>query len=323
MIKNHHKILAVILVAQLVVGVVVFWPRPSTAGQRDPLFPDLTAEDVTTVTIEGEQGNRIALERVTGNWVLADADQYPAQGETVDAFLEKLLSLTTGRLVTNSETSHRRLQVAADDFSRRVDFEADDGQKHTVFVGSSPQYGSVHFRMEGQNETYLTSQLTTWDVNASTSAWIDTNYQSVAQADVTRFTLTNENGTFVFEKGNDDVWSMVEPAITEDEGVLNETQVDSVLRRAATITMKRPLRKQEEASYGMESPNAEVTLETADGTVTLRVGAKDEEDASYVVKSSESDYYVQVAATSIAALVENDRGAFIVEPTPESESDSS
>ena len=323
MIRNHHKILAAVLVAQIALTVVVFWPRPSTAGQREPVFPDLTAQDVTAVTIEDEQGNRTALERVAGNWVLPDADQYPAEGDTVDAFLDKFLSLTTGRLVTERETSHKRLRVAADEFARRVDLETGDGEMHTVYIGSSPQYGSVHFRLGGQSDTYLTSQVTTWDINASESSWIDTSYQSVTQDEVTRMTLENENGTFIFERSDDGAWTMVEPAIAEDEGLLNETQVESVLRRAATISMRRPLGKEEDARYGMDSPSAQVALETSGGTVTLVVGAKDEDDASYVVKSSQSDYYVDVAATTVAALVENDRAAFILQPTPQPESDSS
>jgi len=322
MIKNHHRILAAVLVAQIALSVVVFWPRPTTAGQREPLFPDLTEEDVTTLTIEDDQGNRIALEKVTGDWVLPDAGEYPAKSEEVTSFLEKMTAVTTGRLVTRSDTSHKRLQVAPEDFARRIDFETGEGGVQTLYIGSSPQYGSVHFRLEGESETYLTSELTTWDVNASTSAWVDTNYQSVAQDDVTRFRLENANGTFVFERGDDDGWTMVEPEM-EDGEVLNETQVEAVLRRGANVTMKSPLGTEEKDAYGLDDPTAEVALETADKTVTLTIGAKDEDDASYVVKSSESDYYVHVSTTSITALVQNDRDAFIREPTPEAESESS
>lgn len=321
MIKNHHKILAAVLVAQIALSVVVFWPRPTTAGQREPLFPDLTEEDVTSLTIEDDQGNRIALQKVTGEWVMPEAGEYPAQSEDVQALLEKLTALTTGQLVTRSDTSHKRLRVAANDFARRIELES-SGKPETLYIGSSPQYGSVHFRLEGESETYLTSQLTTWDVNASTSAWIDTSYHSVEQDDVARFTLENASGTFVFEREDDEGWAMVEPEMAEGE-VLNETQVEAVLRRAANVTIKSPLGVEEKASYGLDGPTAEVIMETGGDTVTLTLGAKDEDDGSYVVKSSESAYYVHVSTTSVTALVQNDRDAFVDEPTPEAESDSS
>lgn len=319
MIKNHHKILATVLVAQIALSVVVFWPRPTTAGQQEPLFPDLAKEDVTSLTIEDDQGNRIALQKVTGEWVMPDAGEYPAQSEEVEALLEKLTALTTGQLVTRSDTSHKRLRVAANDFARRIEFESSGGTE-TLYIGSSPQYGSVHFRLEGESEAYLTSQLTTWDVNASTSTWIDTSYHSVQQDDVARFTLENANGTFVFER-DDDGWAMVEPEMAEGE-VLNKTQVEAVLRRAAAVTIKSPLGVEEKAAYGLDDPTAEVIMETGDGTVTLTLGSKDDDDGSYVVKSSESAYYVHVSMNSVTALVQNDRDAFVDEPTPEAESDS-
>jgi len=319
MIKNHHKILATVLVAQIALSVVVFWPRPTTAGQQEPLFPDLAKEDVTSLTIEDDQGNRIALQKVTGEWVMPDAGEYPAQSEEVEALLEKLTALTTGQLVTRSDTSHKRLRVAANDFARRIEFESSGGTE-TLYIGSSPQYGSVHFRLEGESEAYLTSQLTTWDVNASTSTWIDTSYHSVQQDDVARFTLENANGTFVFER-DDDGWAMVEPEMAEGE-VLNETQVEAVLRRAAAVTIKSPLGLEEKGAYGLDDPTAEVIMETGDGTVTLTLGSKDDDDGSYVVKSSESAYYVHVSMNSVTALVQNDRDAFVDEPTPEAESDS-
>ncbi len=320
MIREHHKILAAVLIAQIVLSIVVFWPRPSTAGQREPLFPDLNVEDVTALTIEDAEGSVIELAKVTGNWVLPQADQYPAKADAVSEFLDKLKALTTGRLVTSSETSHRRLQVAQDDFVRRIVFETNDGGKETLYLGSSPQYGSAHFRLEGQSDTFLTNELSTWDVGAAASNWVDTQYQSVAQKDVNRITLENAQGTFVFERQDEETWTMDD--LAEDE-TLNQTQVRSALGRAATVRMKAPLGKEERASYGMDDPEAVVTLETADKTVTLRVGAKDANEASYVVKSSESDYYVHVAEASMTSLVQSDRDAFLQEPpTPQAEESS-
>jgi hypothetical protein len=321
MIKRHHLILAGVLVAQIVLSVVVFWPRASTASQRESLFPDVETGDVTALTIVDEEGNVIELAKVTGEWVLPNVDDYPAQGDAVNAFLDKLLAISTGRLVTQSDTSHKRLQVAPDEFVRRVTFETGDGTQETLYLGSSPQFGAMHFRLEGRSETYLTDELTSFDANARASAWIDTSYQSVTQEDITRLTLENGNGTFVFEKDEEGNWILVD--LAEDE-TLDEAQVTSLLRRAAVVNMQAPLGREEQPSYRMDDPNALVTLEAEEATVTLRVGAKDADAASYVVKSSESPYYVRVAESGVKALVENGRDAFLKEPpTPEAESSGS
>jgi len=321
MIKRHHQILAGILIVQVVLSVLVFLPRPSTAGQREPLFPDLKAGDISALTIEDAQGNVVKLKKATGEWVLPEAGDYPVRAEDVNSFLEKLVALTTGRLVTSSDTSHRRLQVSPDEFARRISFEASDGTEHTVYLGSSPQYGSAHFRLDGQSETYLTSDLSTLDVNATVSTWIDPTYPTAAQEEVNRMTLENANGAFVFEREGEDTWTFAD--LSEDE-TLDTAQVTALVRRASSVRMREPLGTEESPSYGMEDPNAVVTLETEEKTVTLRVGAKDSDDAGYIVKSSESDYYVVVADTSVSPLVENGRDAFLkTPPTPEGESSGS
>ncbi len=322
MIKRHHQILAAVLVAQLVLSVVVFWPQSSAVGEREALFPELDVQDVIHLTIEDDTGRMVELSRVSDDWVVPEADDYPAQTDAVNGLLEKLTTLSTGRLVAGNQTSHKRLEVAGDAFARRITFETSDGDEGTIYVGSSPQFGSVHFRMEGQNETYLTSELTTWDADPTVQAWIDTAYQSVVQDHVTLMRLENANGTFVFRREGEDTWTMVEPASLEEGESLNQAQVRSVLRRAASVTMREPLGKEEKDAYGLDEPTAVVTLETDDNPVTLYVGAKDD-DAGYVVKSSESDYYVLVATTAVSALVENGREAFVQEPTPLPESSDS
>ena len=321
MIKRHHQILAGILIVQVVLSVVVFWPRPTTAGQREPLFPDLGAEDVSALTIEDAEGNVVTLEKAAGEWVLPEADGYPVRAEDVTSFLEKLVALSTGRLVTSSDTSHRRLQVSPDEFARRISFETGDGAGHTVYLGSSPQYGSAHFRLDGQSETYLTSDLSTFDVNATVSTWIDPSYPTAAQEEVSRMTLENANGRLEFEREEEDTWTLAD--LGEDE-TLDQAQVTAIVRRATSVSMREPLGTEERPSYGMEAPNAVVTLETEEKTVTLRVGARSSDEAGHVVKSSESDYYVVVADTSVSALVENGRDAFLkAPPTPEGESSGS
>jgi len=321
MSKRHHQLLAGILIVQVVLSVVVFWPRPSTAEQSVPLFADLEADAVRTLTVADAEGNEVQLERVAGEWVLPEADDYPARTAEVASFLERLLALRTGRLVTRSDASHRQLRVSPDDFARRISFETGDGETRIVYLGSAPQFGSVHFRLAGQSETYLTGELSTHDAHATSSAWVDPSYQRVAQEDVHRFTLDNGHGTFVFEKGDEDTWLLLDLG---DDETLDQGQVRDVLRRASSITMKRPLGRDDLPHYGLDDPAAMVTLETDEKTITLRVGAMDSEDASYVVKSSESAYYVSVAETGVRALVETGREGFLEEPpAPDTELDES
>jgi hypothetical protein len=317
--KRHNQILAAVLVIQITLSIVVFWPKSAATGASEPLFPDLQAGDILALTIADADGNSIVLRQVTGSWILPGADDYPAQADKITPLLDKIVGLTTGRLVTRTDASHKRLQVAPDDFVRRIDFETAGGTKHTLYLGSSPRYGATHFRVEGQSETYLTDDIPTWDTNATAASWVATAYLSVPQDDITKMTLENTNGTFTFAKDDEGNWTM--DGLAADE-TLDETKVTDSIRRAASVNMTSPLGKEKLAAYGMDEPNAVVTLETADKTITLRVGAQNPADNSYVVISSESPYHVRVSEFSVKDLVEKTRDDFLqVPPTPTPEGD--
>ncbi|TEU17985.1 MAG: DUF4340 domain-containing protein [Anaerolineales bacterium] len=317
--KRHNQILAGILVIQIILGIVVFWPKSAATGASEPLFPDMEVGDIVDLAIADADDNSVQLKKVSGDWVLPDADDYPAQADKITPLLDKMVGLTTGRLVTRTDASHKRLQVAPDDFMRRIDFETADGTKHTFYLGSSPRYGTTHFRVDGQSETYLTSELSTWETKADAASWVDTAYLSVSQDDVTKMTLENTNGTFTFTKDDEGTWTM--DGLAADE-TLDENKVTSLIQRAASVNMTSPLGKEKKATYGMDEPNAVVTLETGDKTITLRVGAKEPDANRYVVISSESPYYVRVSEYSVKDLVEKTRDDFLqVPPTPTPEGD--
>ena len=321
--NRQQTILTAVLVFQILLIGVVFWPGETATGAGEPIFPDLETEDIVALTVTDPDGNQIELRKEGEGWVLPEADGFPAEEEKIAPVLEQITSLTSSRLVTRTPASHKRLQVAADDFVRRFDVVTSDGAQHAVFMGSAPQYGATHFRVEGQDETYLTSDFSTWDTRAEAAAWIDTTYVALEEAEVQKMTLDNASGSLTFIRDEDENWTI--EGLGADETV-DQTKVNSALRRAASITMKSPLGKGEQPEYGMDQPSAIVELETAEATITIHVGALDPEGESYVVSSSQSPYYVQVASYSVQDLVEKDREGFLQlppTPTPEQETDSS
>jgi hypothetical protein len=312
--NRYQQILAAALAVQIVIIAVVFWPRQTAIGAGAPIFPDLVTEDVVALTITDQDGNHMELRKEPDGWVLPEADGFPADAETITPVLEQVSNLTSSRLVTRTSASHKRLQVAADDFVRRIDFETSDGTVYTIFIGSSPQYGATHFRVQGQDDTYLTAGFSTWETRAEADAWIDATYVDLVASEVEKMTLENSSGSFTFTKDEENDWLMEGLAAEE---TLDQTKVNDVVRRAASINMERPLGREEQPEYGMDGPSAVVELQTAETTVTIRVGAQDTEDGSYTVISSESPYYVQVASYGVQDLVETTREDFLeMPPTP-------
>lgn len=310
--KRHQQILAGILIVQIILGVITFWPRSGSAGAAQPVFPDLDVADIATLTITDDLGASIVLRRSGENWSLAEAGDYPANAATITPILDKFTQLDTATLVARTEASHKALQVADDNYLRRIDIGMRDGTTHTLYLGSSPRYTATHFRVAGQAETYLTAALSTWELNTAATSWVDTNYRSLDTATVTEVTLQNANGTFRLVKSGEE-WTLANLAGDE---IIAPGKTADIVNKAARITLQRPLGLTEEASYGLGTPAATVTLTMDDGSVTtLRVGAKFD-GSNYAVKASESPYYVAVTEFNVKPLIENDRAAFLQEPTP-------
>ncbi len=305
-----QQILAGVLVIQVLLAAVLVWPRPTTGGV-EALLPGVNAEDIVGLMITDAQGNEIELRKATGEWVLPQADDYPAKADTIQSVLDKLLAVDTRRLVTRTSASHKQLQVAADDFSRRVVLEGADGTRHALYVGSSPSYGATHVRLEGRDETYLTNSFTQYDMGATASTWVDTLYLQVPQDEVVSARLENSHGTVELTKDEQGNWTLADLQIGEQ---LDVGEVNNVVNRTASLYMLEPLGKAELPEYGMDNPTAVVTLDKGAEQITLRVGAQNPDDRSYTVKASTSPYYVRVSEYNVQAMVENAREDFLQPP---------
>ncbi|MGQ9667459.1 MAG: DUF4340 domain-containing protein [Anaerolineae bacterium] len=317
-ISRVNQLLAVLLVIQLIVIGVVFWPRGgATSAPAVALLEGLDASKAVKLTVKDSQGAEVVLERKAGTWVLPNEDDYPCDENRVKEFLDKVASLQSNRLVTENSTSHRRLRVADDAFERQIIITMEDGVSYTLYLGTSPAYQVTHARRAGQNQVYLVSGIGIADVSTLTTAWLNAKYFSVPQDQVTAFTIQNAQGTFRFTKDDAGKWRM--EGLAEGE-TLDENVVKTLLSRLEAWWMMKPLGKTEKPEYGFDKPNAVITVEAKDQagtpkTYTVTVGAR-MEDNSYVIRSSESPYYVQVSEFSAQDFVSKGHQDFLVQPTP-------
>jgi hypothetical protein len=324
MMNRRNRILAGILLLQIVVAVIVFWPRrsPSAAagGTGSALFPGLQADKISKLTIRDTAGQQVQLARVPDGWVMPDADNYPCVTTTVQSLLDKLVALKVDRLVTKTAASHSRLQVADQGYVRLVEFVLADGTLHKLYLGVASGYQAVHVRADSQSEVYLANGLVANDAGAQASAWIAPNYFNVSDDQLQGVTVTNSKGTLEFQKGAGGNWTLAGLAAGETP---NADAIRSLVSLASSVSVSRPLGKTEQDSYGLKTPQAVVTLlaqnpDSSTRTLTLRVGAQDVQDLTYVVSSSESPYFVRVAASAVQELLNKTHADLLVlPPTPE------
>ncbi len=307
--KKNIQILGILLILQIALTAVVFLPRSSAASESgEPLLPDLSADEIQQIFIEDGDGDTITLVRSEDGWVLPDKDDYPVLSDSVDTLLDGLLAIDTSRLITNTVSSHRRLKVAVDEFERKIVLSSATATLRTIYIGSAPNFGSVHVRLEGDVDTYLTDDIAAHQANADAASWVDTTYISLSRDEVQAIRLKNANGTFEFEKDEEGNWNLV--GLAEGEK-LNASAMSTLETRATSVYMTEPLGLEDKAAFGLAEPLATLVIQTEEKTITLHVGAYDEESSSYVVSSSESPYYVRVSDFTAQPLVENTRDDFV------------
>lgn len=316
-----QRALLIILVIQVLVIAVVYWPRGQVANAGDSLFGSLSTDKIVSMVVDEKDKNHVELYKEGTEWQLKIQDGgYPVSADKIKPVLEKVLTIQTNRLVTRTATSQKQLQVAKDDFVRRVQLTTADSKLYTLYLGSSPGVKATHVRLEGQDEVYLTDRLTAYDVGAEASSWINTTYLSIPIDQITRVSVKNANGIFEFEKDTDNKWTM--KGLTNTE-TLDSGKLDSTLTRLSSLNMTTPLGQQERPEYGMASSLAKVTLITKSDTgeiktITLVIGAENPDDKTYIVKSSESKYYVKIAGYNVQDFVNLVRSYFIqATPTPQ------
>ncbi len=306
--NRANQLLGGLLVAQVVLAAVVFWPRATAAG-GGLLFAGQVEAEIVALAITDGDGKRVALAKDGQQWVLPEADAFPADGDKVAPLLRKIEQLRTGRLVTVTEGSHARLQVAEQKFNRKMQITWSDGAQNTLLLGSTAGAGATHFRLLEESEVYLTADLTPWEANTAASNYIDTQFFSVQGDTITAITLQNGNGSFTFVK-HDEKWTWLELAADE---TLDDTALNRLLSQVSSVRMIAPLGKARKPSYGLEQPRATaiITVEVDDALLehVLRVGA--ERDGDYVFGASGAEYYASVSAYTAGNLIDSTHADFV------------
>jgi hypothetical protein len=322
--NKTQKILLGACVVQILLVALVFWPKEKPVENRDLVFGERTAEEVTEINVADANGNEAILSKVDDSWVIPALDNYPVDSTKVDTLLEDLFAVRYGRFVAENVSSHERLEVGEKQFNRRINLVFASGESQSIFVGSTPATAATNFRMGGDDNVYLSDQLNSYSYGSTPVSWINTALVRFTADAVNGMQIANANGSLTFMKSEDNAWTIAD--LQEGEEA-NGTAISTLATRATSMSIVEPLGKTEDAAYGMDKPTADMVLSLtdADGNpqqLTLTFGAVDPETNLVVVKSSAWDYYVKVNATGISEILGASAVDFItvpeVEATPES-----
>lgn len=321
MLKRSNFFLIALLVIQLVaLALSIVTTSGSEARPVEPIAQDISAADVTRLTIADEAGDALVFARMGEGWVLPDADDFPVLGDKVDEILAKIEALDTRRLVASNPANFARLEVKDDDYRRLVTLEADDASA-ALYLGASGGVDTVYTRRAGDNKVYLGFGLSSWELSTQAPTWVDTSYVNVPSDDVLEIAVTNEAGRFTFVRDGES-WTYAELPAGE---TFEDTMMPSILRNAATVRLMAPLGLAALDEYELKPPQVtvdvryrvivesaapdeenadgdavETALEYSEATYRLEFGAETQDGV--VAKASTEDYFVLARDTVLSAF---------------------
>ena len=345
MLNRSNRFLAALLVAQaalIAISVVMTSGRESRTVM--PILSGVASADVDRLIIADNLGNEMTFARGEDGWVLPDADDFPLDSAKINDTLAKLAAMDTRRLVASDPANFARLEVKDDNFRRRVTLLA--GESSTVlYLGGSGGANTVYVRRAAENEVYLGTGLSSWELSTQVSTWLDANYVNVPIDDVLEISVQREDGRFTFWHDGEN-WTY--SGLGEGE-IFEDTRMPLILRNAATIRMQEPLGLEALDDYGLdaapvvvdvryrqlvEAPAADSDESDADqnapgdvesaapeyteATYTLTFGAT-MEDGDVALKSSDAEYYVLVRDTVLNAFTNIAHDELVKLPAPEAD----
>ena len=346
MLNRTNLFLAALLVVQAILLAVSVVTTTGTAARTvAPIMADIAAADIDRLIIADNLEKEMTFARGDAGWVLPDADDFPLDSAKINETLDKLASMDTRRLVASNPANFARLEVKDDDFRRRITLQV--GEESTVlYLGGSGGANTVYIRRADEDEAYLGTGLSSWELSTQVSTWLDADYVSIPSDDVLEITVQREDGQFTFRREGDN-WTYA--GLSEGE-IFEDTRMPLILRNAATISMQAPLGLEALDEYGLDDAPvivdvryrqmveaAEDADEPAEGdpapedeapaepeykeaTYKLKFGAT-MDDGDIVLKSSDAEYYVLVRDTVLNVFTNIARDELVKLPDPETASE--
>lgn len=311
------KVLLGIAIAQAVLG------RGTEALPPGPFLEGLSTAAIEQLVIDGGE-DQVTLTRSGDEWIVKEAGAYPADGEKVDQALHDLVALSARELVSSSDRHHVDLEIADEDFNRRVRITTRDGVR-ALYVGKSGRGGTAHVRRGGEDEVYAARDFSPYKLNARAASWLDRVVFEADKERIAELSVRNPEGSFHLQRDTQDSWRLA-GEVGEPDG----KEIDKLLAKVATVRLQDVAGKAGEVELGEAVAEVEVLVANTslplslpmtgeDGAPlpypmapeppqgerhVLRIAPKPGEDNTYLLRVDDQPYVVEVGQWAVKPLLE-------------------
>lgn len=238
-------LLLVALGVQLLLATVLFWQSTRTGqfAAAEKLFA-INKDDIEELRIFDAE-SEINIVKDGDVWRVKGEPELPADDARVTTALDSLTNLSAGLPVANNESSQAQLEVAKDNFQRRVVVKAQSGEETELFIGTSPGFRKAHLRKADDSAIYA-ANINAFDLPAQRNDWFDKAV--LAMSDVTE--VTGDGFKLALEG---EQWTLLKPLDLPSGKVLNSEKVVELVSALETLRVNEIASALPDANTAVES----------------------------------------------------------------------
>ncbi len=254
-------------------------PEEAATTQHDKVF-DVKTGTIDQIVVTSASGEVTRLEKKDSTWRIVAPDTLASDDSAIGSLVSTLETVEVQRVVDENPADLKPFGLEPPQYS--VAFRAGgDSTMRKLSVGAkTPTGADVYARVEGQPKLVLIPAYASDSLNKSTFDLRDKKVLQVAQGDVDSLQVeaAGQKPVTLARKNGD--WQLTKPLTAKADS----TVVEGLVGQVAGARMKSIVAQGEKPDlkkYGLDKPQATVTIGTGSSRATLQVGAKQDETSLY------------------------------------------
>jgi len=321
--KNSKTIvvLSLILLGLLLFALIFELPSEKYDDSKDeisrPLIADLTTEEVAKIQIMKSDENIIMEKMGEGeeaSYVLKGEEDSPASQDLVNGFLDTLVNLKSGVVVSFNEDKHVEFGVNSELGTRVTLFSGEEEKIANIVIGNTADSGGTYIKNEGEPEVYLVKTYIKSEVQRDANAWRDKTIISFDKENAREVSIKSGDQKAVFNTDSEGNWRKLEvggadmsveegaedgESENEEDGEGEESGIAAVVTSLSALKGFEIVDSTDFAAYNLEdgSEDTKVYIKFTEGEdKILIIGYANEE---YYARDLRKDIIYKIAQLSV------------------------
>jgi hypothetical protein len=262
-----------------------------TGPKKEKVFATVEPDKIEELKIKSESGDVTSLKKVSGTWQIVAPVSAPAAESEIIGLTSALGQMEIVRVIDENPTDLKDYGLANPRIE--VEFKSGEGKPSgRILVGDkTPTGASLYAKRNDEKRVFLIADFQDSSLNKSTFNLRDKTLIKIARDKVDGVEVDVSGKPIQFAKDGSD-WKITKPIAARADF----SSVEGLVGKIETAQMKSIVTEQASPAdlktYGLDKPDATITINEGSARAVVEVGGKAAEDAVYARDASKGSVVV-------------------------------